>query len=209
MTTQNTRSASPLSARPSLRYRTVDLLVVVLIGVVAGVAFASYAALILMLKPLTLAFPPSEGLFAGFWALPGALSMLIVRKPGAALGAMWIGATIEAMLGSHFGLIVLFSGSVVASGFEIAFLLHRYRRPTWATVALGAFLSMCFEWVWEIIYYFPQWSWSYKFVLLALFWVSGAVLLAVPAKRLSEALARTGALNAFALGKERPHSRDA
>lgn len=195
-----TPSANPRSH--SIRYRTIDLVVVVLMGVAAGVAFFSFAALIALARPLIALFPPSEGFYAGVWPIPGLLAMLIIRKPGAALATMWIGALIEAGLGSHFGWTVLISGAIVASGSEVVGLVSRYRVPARTHLIFGALTSMILQWVWEQFVFFPEWQWAFRFAHLGLFIISGIVILGYVTPALTRALARTGALSAFPLGKE-------
>lgn len=194
---------APASSRShSIRYRTIDLVVVALMGVAAGVAFFSFATLISLGRPLIALFPPSEGIYAGVWPIPGLIAMLIIRKPGAALGTMWIGALIEAGLGSYFGWTVLISGAIVASGSEVVGFLSRYRAPIRTHLIIGALTSMIMQWVWEQFIFFPQWQWSFRFAHLALFIISGIVILGYVTPALTRALARTGALSAFPLGKE-------
>lgn len=191
----------------SLRYRTIDLLFVVLIGVAAGVAFFSFAALIGAMRPVISLFPPSEGAYAGIWAIPAAISMLIVRKPGAALGTMWIGALIEAALGSHFGWTVLISGAIVASGFEVMGLISRYGRPTLTQTIIGAEISLVIQWVWEQYIFFPTWGIPFRLVHLGLFLISAVVVLAIPSRAIVNGLAKAGALNQFAVGREASETR--
>src|SRR5690606_15675772 len=84
------------------RYRTVDLLVTVLIGAAFGVAFLGYGQLYTLIGPLTAAFKPAEGLLAGIWFLPAVLAALLVRRPGAALLAGLLAAVMSMLLGSQW-----------------------------------------------------------------------------------------------------------
>lgn len=198
---------SNTSSWGSLRYRTIDLLVVVLMGVAAGVAFRAFAAFLGLLHPAFALFPPSEGIVAGVWPIPAALAMLIVRKPGSAAATMLIGAVIEASLGSQFGVTALLSGLLVASGFEVAGLLSHYRRPSTAQLIIGAEVSMVAQWIWEQFIFWPEWAWPFRIAHLVLFLMSGPIVLAFITPKLADALARTGALSAFPLGREQK-SRD-
>ncbi|MDO4241609.1 MAG: ECF transporter S component [Microbacteriaceae bacterium] len=196
MTTPKTTHGAPL------RYRTIDLVVVVMLGVAFGVAFFGYSKIYLLLDPVTSAFKPLEGLLTGFWCMPALVALLIVRKPGAAIGAEVIAATLEALLGSHFGPAVLVAGVLQGLGFELAFLLARFAKVTWPVIVSGALLSVTFEWIFEIIAYYPQWSLEFKLAYLGFFWLSGLLLLAFLGTLLVKALAATGALNSFAPGRE-------
>ena len=62
------------------RYRTVDLLVTVVIGVAFGVAFLGYGQLYTLIGPLTTAFKPAEGLLAGIWFLPAVLVIEVLPE---------------------------------------------------------------------------------------------------------------------------------
>ncbi|MDO5644211.1 MAG: ECF transporter S component [Dermabacter sp.] len=184
------------------RYRTIDLLVPILIGVAFGVAFWGYANVYTLLGPLTAAFPPIEGLLTGFWCLPALIAMLIVRKPGAALSAEVIAACLAAILGSKFGITSLYSGVIQGIGFEIAFAATAWRSVGWPVVIAGSLMSTFFEWVYEIIFFYPEWSVTFKALLLVFFWISALTLLAGLGKFLVGALARTGAINQFPPGRE-------
>lgn len=194
-----------------IKYRTIDLVVIVMVGVAFGVAFAGYAQLYNLTAPLTSVFPPLEGLLTGFWCLPALVAMLIVRRPGAAFGAEIIAACLEALLGSHFGVGALISGVLQGAGFEIAFALSGWASTSAAVVIGGSLLSTFFEWLYEIIAYFPSWSAGYKVMLLVFFWISALTLLAALGQAIVKALASAGALNQFPAGRDyaaTQHSRE-
>lgn len=193
-------TSQPLSRR--IRYRTIDLMVIVMVGVAFGVAFAGYAQVYNLTGPITAIFPPLEGLLTGFWCLPALVAMTIVRKSGAAFGAEIIAASIEPLLGSHFGIGSIYSGLLQSAGFEITFALAGWASTGWAVIIGGSLLSSFFEWIYEINVYFPAWSWSFKIMLLVFFWISSLTLLALLGNALAKALAKTGALNQFAIGRE-------
>ena len=79
-----TRQVNSQSAAP-LRWRTVDLITTVMIGVVFGVIFIGWGSLTNLTSPLFLALPPLSGLLGGFWWLPAVVAALVIRRPGAAL----------------------------------------------------------------------------------------------------------------------------
>ena len=142
------------------RYRTVDLLVTVLIGAAFGVAFLGYGQLYTLIGPLTTAFKPAEGILGGIWFLPAMLAALIVRKPGAAIGAEMIAAVMSMLLGSQWGWGTAISGLMQGGGVELAFLLTRYRRFTLPVAILGGLLAAVFEWGYEKFAYYQEMSWS-------------------------------------------------
>jgi energy-coupling factor transport system substrate-specific component len=189
------------------RYRTVDLLVTVLIGAAFGVAFLGYGQLYTLIGPLTAAFKPAEGLLAGLWFLPAVLAALIVRRPGAALLAELIAAVMSMLLGSQWGWGTAISGLMQGGGVELAFLLTRYRRFTLPVAVLGGVLAALLEWGWEKLAYYQEMSWAFSGTMLAFFVLSGALLCGVLGWAASRALVATGAVDSLAAGQE--HSRAA
>lgn len=184
------------------RYRTVDLLVTVLIGAAFGVAFLGYGQLYTLIGPLTAAFKPAEGLLAGIWFLPAVLAALLVRKPGAALLAEMVAAVLSMLLGSQWGWGTAVSGLMQGGGVELAFLLTRYRRFTLPVAVLGGVLSALLEWGWEKVAYYQEMSWAFSGTMLAFFLLSGAVLAGGLGWAASRALIATGAVDSLASGRE-------
>ena len=184
------------------RYRTVDLLVTVLIGAAFGVAFLGYGQLYTLIGPLTAAFKPAEGLLAGIWFLPAVLAALLVRKPGAALLAEMVAAVLSMLLGSQWGWSTAVSGLMQGGGVELAFLLTRYRRFTLPVAVLGGVLAGLLEWGWETIVYYQEMSWLFSGTMLAFFLLSGALLCGVLGWAASRALIATGAVDSLASGRE-------
>ncbi len=184
------------------RYRTVDLLVTVLIGAAFGVAFLGYGQLYTLIGPLTAAFKPAEGLLAGIWFLPAVLAALLVRKPGAALLAEMVAAVLSMLLGSQWGWSTAVSGLMQGGGVELAFLLTRYRRFTLPVAVLGGVLAGLLEWGWEKIVYYQEMSWLFSGTMLAFFLLSGALLCGVLGWAASRALIATGAVDSLASGRE-------
>ncbi|APX31417.1 ABC transporter permease [Brachybacterium sp. P6-10-X1] len=191
------------------RFRTVDLLVTVLIGAAFGVAFLGYGQLYTLIGPLTATFKPAEGLLAGIWFLPAVLAALIVRKPGAALLAEMIAAVVSMLLGSQWGWGTAVSGLMQGGGVELAFALARYRRFTLPVAVLGGMLSALLEWGWEKIAYYPEMSWAYSVTMLGFFLLSGAVLAGGLGWAASRALAATGAVDSLPAGREHVRATEA
>lgn len=191
------------------RFRTLDLLVTVLIGAVFGVAFLGYGQLYTLIGPLTATFKPAEGLLAGIWFLPAVLAALIVRKPGAALLAEMIAAVVSMLLGSQWGWGTAVSGLMQGGGVELAFLLTSYRRFTLPVAVLGGMLSALLEWGWEKLAYYPEMSWPYSLTMLGFFLLSGAVLAGGLGWAASRALAATGAVDSLPAGREHVRATEA
>ncbi|MEE1649330.1 ECF transporter S component [Brachybacterium sp. J144] len=187
------------------RYRTIDLLVTVLIGAAFGVAFIGYGLLYSLIDPLTSAFAPAQGLLAGIWLLPAVLAGLIVRKPGAALLAEMVAAVLSMLLGSQWGWSTAISGLVQGGGVELAFLLAAYRRHTLPVAMLGGVLGAAAEWGWEKLVYYQEMSWPFSLIMLGFFLISGALLAGALGWLATRALVATGAVDSLAAGRE--HAR--
>ena len=99
-----TISQIPASApAPDLRWRTRDIVVAAVIGVAFGVAFFVAGGLWSAIAGLG----PAQNLFYGVWLLPAIVAPLIIRKPGAALFAEVVAASLSALLGSLWGLSLI------------------------------------------------------------------------------------------------------
>ena len=191
------------STAPSLRWRVIDIVTAAVLGVACGLIFvvwnqvggASYE----FLKTIG---PGVGGLVTGVWLLGGTLGGYVIRKPGAALFVELLAATVSMGLGSQWAIATLYSGLAQGLGAEIVFALVAYRRFTvWVAAAAGA-LSFACEWVLEL---FTEGNLgkgvAYNVVYLVSGVASGVVLAGVLAWALTNALAKTGALDRFASGR--------
>lgn len=188
--------------KPAMRYRTIDIVTPVMIAVAFGVIFLGYGALYSLLKPVASVYLPAEGILAGIWFLPALIAGLIVRKPGAALLAEVLAASIEAALGSQWGAGTLISGLIQALPMELCLLAVAYRKagPKLAMVA-GALTGIA-EGIYERISYYPMFRFGDTVVYLILMVVSGALLGGLLAWGIVRGLAAAGALNPFAVSRE-------
>jgi hypothetical protein len=106
------------------RWRAIDITVASVIAVASGIVFRLVDLIVIVpYAALEGVLPGLAGLLSGFWYFAGVLTMLIVRKPGAALYAETVAACLELVLGNQWGA----GGSLVAGiaqGLltEIAFL---------------------------------------------------------------------------------------
>ncbi|MFC0674182.1 ECF transporter S component [Brachybacterium hainanense] len=189
------------AARP--RFRTIDLVVTAGIGAAFGVAFLGYGAFYSLISPLTAAFKPAEGLLAGIWILPAVIAALVVRRPGAAIGAELIASALEMLLGGQWGWGTIISGIVQGGGVELGFALLAYRRFTLPVAMLAGLLATSLEWVYERFAYYGEMGWGFALLLLAAMAISGVVLGGALGHAAVRALAATGALDPFGAGRER------
>ena len=188
--------------RASLAWRTVDLVTTAVVAVALGVAFWGYDTFIWpAVTAVTAAYPPIGELQLGVWILPAVVGILLVRKPGAAIYAELIAANVELILGNTWGPTVLISALCQAIGVELVFLLLRYKKFGPVAAAAGGALSAVVEVIYEFYSYVPDYSVANKVVYLIAGVVSGALISGVGGWALLKALAKTGVLSAFAVGR--------
>ena len=187
----------------SLSWRVIDIVTAAVLGVACGLIFVAWnpvggAAFDVLGKVL----PGLGGLAAGIWLLGGTLGGYVIRKPGAALFVELLAATVSMALGSQWAIATLYSGFAQGIGAEIVFALVAYRRfNVWVAAAAGG-LSFACEWFLEL---FTEGNLakevSFNVVYLVSGVASGIVLAGLLAWALTNALAKTGALDRFASGR--------
>jgi energy-coupling factor transport system permease protein len=189
-------------ASPRRPFRTVDLLVSVMIGVAFGVVFLGYGVLYSALTPAIAAFPPAQALLGGLWLLPGIVAGLVVRRPGAAFLALMVAAVLSYLLGGQWAWLTFFSGLLQGAGVEAGFALFRYRRFGALAAMAAGFLGGLLEAGFELLVYFRAWSLPFQVAFGIGYPVCAAVGGGLLALALVRALAGTGALRAFPAGRE-------
>src|SRR5688572_11080983 len=113
--TEDTSTPNPASAR----WRTVDIIVASAIGVAFGVVFWAWGHLWNTASPAFTGFPPAQGFMYGVWLVPAVLGALVIRKRGAAIYTELVAATVSALLGVSWGLLVVAYGLVEGAAAEI------------------------------------------------------------------------------------------
>lgn len=194
MTAFDRAQAGP-QAMPFAPWRTRDILVAAIIGVVFGVVFAvwnGFYATLEWVQP-----PVFKDLVYGVWLMPAVLAPLIIRKPGAALFAEMVAAGVSALLGSQWGPDTLLSGFVQGAAAELVFAFTGYRR--WSVPVLGtaAVASAVGAWAHDWVIYYPEIAMDVQAVRLAIMAVSAVVLAGFGAVALERSLRRSGVLDGF------------
>ena len=187
----------------SLGWRVIDIVTAAVLGVACGLIFVAwnqvgYAGY----EVLKAVAPGLGGLVTGVWLLGGTLGGYVIRKPGAALFVELLAATVSMGLGSQWAIATLYSGLAQGLGAEIVFALVAYRRFTvWVAAAAGA-LSFACEWALELFLSgHLEEGVLYNAIYLVCGALSGIVLAGILAWTLTNALAKTGALDRFASGR--------
>ena len=191
------------STAPSLRWRVIDIVTAAVLGVACGLIFVVWnqvgGAGYEVLKAVA---PGLGGLVTGVWLLGGTLGGYVIRKPGAAFFVELMAATVSMALGSQWAVETIYSGLAQGIGAEIVFAFLAYRRfNVWVVAAAGA-LSFACEWALELFLYgHLEKGPLYNAIYLVSGVASGIVLAGVLAWALTNALAKTGALDRFASGR--------
>ena len=192
------------SNRKSFAWRGIDLVTAAVLAVALGVAFWGFDVFVYpVIGIISAGFPPLGGLAAGVWILPAVAGMLLVRRPGAAIFVELIAANVELTLGNSWGVTVLISAVIQGLAVELVFALFRYRKFGLGVAALAGAVAAFFEIVgYELNAYYADYSLVFKVVLVICAVVSGAVISGGLGTLLIRALAKTGALSAFAAGRD-------
>lgn len=202
-----TTSVQPSRIREILAYRTIDLITVATLGVAFGVVFWGWGKLYEGISTLAVfGFPPSAGLLGGPWLLAGVVGGIIIRKPGAALAAELVAASVEGLMpGNQWGMSVLASGFLQGIGAELIIAVFLYKRFGVVVAVLAGILAGSIEAVYEWQAYYPDWDLPYRLAHLGFFALSGAVVAGLGGWALTRALARAGVLDSFGPGHEAAH----
>jgi energy-coupling factor transport system substrate-specific component len=186
---------------PSTSWRTVDIVVTAAIAVAFGVVFWAWNALWAAASPAFLAVPPAQNILYGTWLAAGVVAGLVVQKPGAALFAELVAASVSLILGSQWGLDAALSGLFQGAGAELAFALFRYRRWDIAAALFAAALSAVGAWLHDTPLYYAALPHIDQLVIGAFMLVSALIIAGVGSWWLTRALVRTGVLAQFPSGR--------
>ncbi len=187
-----------------MRWRVVDIVTAAVLGSVLGVVFllwnqVGYAAFT-ALDTLT---PGVGGIVSGVWFLGGPVGALVIRKPGAAIFVEALAATVSMALGSQWGAEAFVAGLMQGAGAELAFAAFRYRRFTPGVAALSGGLAATAAMILEGV---TSGNFAKSPLFNLIYWstsiTSGIIIAGLGGYLLVRALAKTGALNRFAAGRE-------
>lgn len=186
-----------------LRWRVVDIVVASVVAVAAGVVFWVWGQAYNPISgPVTAVLPGFQGILNGPWLFAGVLVALIVRKPGAALYGEVVAAVVSMLIGTQWGFATLLSGVVQGLGAELVFALFLYARWNLVTALIAGAGTGLAESVLDLIYSYPGAKPEFVVVYTITTTISGIVVAGLGSWLLVKAIARTGALNRFAAGRE-------
>lgn len=184
-------------------WRVVDIVVASVIGVAAGVVFWLWGQAWPALDSVLSFTPGLSGLLAGGWLFAGVLGGLVIRKPGAALYAEVVAATVSMLVGTQWGFTTFIWGLVQGIGAELGFALFAY--ANWrllGALASGGLAGIAVAVLDTNFSSVAALAFEARAVYFVSAVVSGLVLAGVVSWVLTKALAATGALDRFASGRE-------
>lgn len=191
------------SVPASTRWRTIDIVVSAVIGVAFGVVFWFWGTYVWgWSAPLFEAFKPAQYIISGVWLMPAVIAPLIVRRPGAALFAEMVAATVSALIGTQWGLDVLLSGFVQGAGAELVFAFGLYRSWGPLTAVLAGAGAALGEALHDLPIYFPsdQFGLDIQVTIVIAMIASGTVIAGLGGWYLVQALRKAGVLESFPSG---------
>lgn len=188
----------------TLNWRVVDIIVASILAVACGLVFVFWNSVgyawFMAMDALT---PGLGGVAAGIWLAGGVIGALVIRKPGAALYVETLAATVSAVFGSQWGPETLYAGLAQGLGVEIVFAIFLYRRFSLTVAVLGGIGAALGAFVLELFTSANiAKSLEFNLIYLSCLIVSGAVLAGALSFFAVKALAKTGALDRFAVGRE-------
>lgn len=185
-------------------WTTRDIVVTAAIAVVFGLLYFVWTYVYEALKTgLTAVLGPvgTEAL-TGFWFIAGVIVPYIVRKPGAAI----IGETIAALVEMPFtpwGWTTVVEGFLQGVASEVPFAATRYRNYRLPVILLAGGLPTFTSFAYEYIpYEYGSLEVGVQIAMVVLRFISGIILGGLLAKAIADALAKTGVLSGFAIGRE-------
>lgn len=181
-----------------------DLVLMVVLGVVFGFL---YWALVQAWTGLSILMGPAGDLaqhvLLGGWLLVAPIAVAIVRRPFVGIIAEVLASVIEVVfLGSAVGPVLFIAAAVQGLGSEIPFALRRYRSFGWGVFVVSGLLGA------GLVFFFSAfrfgWYGQELFTLrLIVQLLSGLVLGGLLARVIVGALAKTGVVDNFAIGRDR------
>ena len=186
-----------------------DIVLTAGLAVIIGVVFGFWSAVVYPAGTALLG-PVGVSFLYGVWFLGGIIPPYIIRKPGVAFLGEFIAAHVELLTGSPYGVLLTYYGATQGLASELVFRVTGYRKWDLKTMLLaGAAAAVPALAMDYYLYDYLSLRIPLQLVLWLGYFGSGAVLGGGLGKYVSDAVARTGVLDAFPLGKEiRARERD-
>lgn len=189
-----------LKRRASLRWNTRDLLTAAVLAMAFAVLVVPFTYLYAAVLSLGIL---ARSALTGLFFMPAAFAAYTLRKPGAVIFVSFVSGLV-AIPFTPYGLLVLGIGALTgAIGEGACWLVNRYRHFSLPRVALMGLVAGLVEFL--LVLFSLRISEIEPLVLAAAISLSalGFVIVALLARFLADAVARTGALASTALGREK------
>lgn len=191
--TPNVPASAP-GAALDRSWRTLDIVVVAVIAAAFGVLMAGFN--VLYQAAGGAAGSPLNVLY-GIWLLPAVIAPAIVRKPGAALFAELVAASLSVLVISQWGPDAILSGFLQGLGAELAFAAFRYRRYDLLVIALASIASALLAFAHDWLLYYQGLAVDVLAITGVAMLISALVLMPAVTAAVVRALRRAGALRGF------------
>lgn len=179
-----------------------DIVLTAGLAVIIGILFGFWAIFVYPVVT-TLLGQIGASFFYGVWFLGGIIPAYIIRKPGIAFMGEFIAAHVELLTGSPYGPTLTLYGASQGLACELVFAAFRYQqwnvRALMLAGAAPALPALALDYY---LYGYQVLPVPLQILLLVGYLVSGAVLGGLLGKYVSDAVARTGVVDMFPLGKE-------
>ncbi len=179
-----------------------DIVLTAGLAVIIGIVFGFWSTFVYP-AGTTLLGPIGVSFLYGVWFLGGIIPPYVIRKPGVAFLGEFIAAHVELLTGSPYGPLLTYYGATQGLACELVFALTRYRRWDRKVLLLaGAAAGLPAIAMDYFLYQYYSLAIPLQLVLWLGYLGSGAILGGGLGKYVSDAVARTGVLDTFPLGKE-------
>lgn len=187
-----------------------DIVLTAGLAVIIGIVFGFWSTFVYPVGT-TLLGPIGVSFLYGVWFLGGLIPSYIIRKPGVAFLGEFIASHVELLTGSPYGPLLTYYGAAQGLACELVFAAIRYRKWDLKTMLLaGAAPALPAIAMDYYLYQYLSLALSLQLVLWLGYFGSGALLGGAVGKYVADAVARTGVLDMFPLGKEiRQQEREA
>ena len=200
--TETTVTSPTTGARRHHRFTLKDLVLIVVLGVVFGFL---YWALVQAWTGLSILLGPAGDLaqhvLLGGWLLVAPIAVAIVRTRFAGILAEVLASVIEVVfLGSAVGPMLIVAAAIQGAGSELPFAVRRYSSFGWGSYALSGLLGAGFVFIFSA-FRFGWYGQDLFFIRLVIQLASGVILVGLLAKVIVDALAKTGVVDNYAIGR--------
>lgn len=187
-----------------------DIVLTAGLAVIIGIVFGFWSTFIYPVGT-TLLGPIGVSFLYGVWFLGGLIPPYIIRKPGVAFLGEFIASHVELLTGSPYGPLLTYYGATQGLACELVFAAMRYRKWDLKTMLLaGAAPALPAIAMDYYLYQYLGLAFPLQLVLWLGYFGSGAFLGGAVGKYVADAVARTGVLDVFPLGREiRQQGREA